>query len=201
MFVSSVKIYTYCHISSSQSDPDPATTQALERFTLGPPASEPGPSQFISAYEPHVPGSRPVSGPNPYRQSNLGGYQSGFGQPIERGSYQPLDPGPGQYQNPYPTTSPLLYQSSRSGLSQPTEPGLTRGPGAGSGQSGRRGPAYANEILNRSDEEEEESQKAKDKTKKKEQGKRQRPETPGVEAGAHRRRRRPFDPARDIEDH
>ena len=106
------------------------------------------------------------------------------GRPIPSNSYDPIVPSPHQR---------VSYQPSGPGPSPSTNPGLYRGPSAALGL-----PAAS--CVNQpggeefEDEEEEESLSLAARGGGKEKGKRQRSETPGVEAGSHHSRRRPFDP-------
>lgn len=158
-----------------RSDPVSSTTKALEGFTLR--ATAPSLAQPTA---------------------RIGG------RPIPPNAYDPIVPSPHQRSGPGPSSSinPGLYWGPSAALGPPTASGVNQQSASASTQPVVRGPAYPDKILRSSstsskeveDREEEESRKLAERGGGKEKGKRQRPETPGVEAGSHQPRRRAFDP-------
>ena len=172
--------HKFTSLREYRSDPVSFTTKALEDFTLG--ATAPSLAQPTARI-----GGRPIP-------SNS--YDPIVPSPYQQGPYQPSGPGPS------PSTNPGLYRGPSAALGLPTASGVNQQSASASTQPIGRGPAYNDKILRSSsesseeveDEEEEESQKLVERGGGKEKGKRQRSETPGVEAESHQPRRRAFDP-------
>ena len=108
-------------------------------------------------------------------------------QPTARTEYRPIPP------NPYLPNAPSPYQHFGPGPSHSTNPGLYRDPFAASGlptaiDSTQQSASASTQLIHRGPVYPDREGKGQEK------GKRQRSETPGVEAESSRPRRRPFDP-------